>query len=78
MVKVEATPAKRGEVIDIARVFGAKVVDISSTTLTVEHSDRPERIDLLVDLLRPYKIKEIARTGTVALEKGCGTIGYKK
>ena len=54
------------------------MVDISPTTLTVEHSDRPERIDLLVELLTPYSIREIARTGTVALEKGCGTIGYKK
>ncbi|MBP1558506.1 MAG: acetolactate synthase small subunit [Oscillospiraceae bacterium] len=77
LIKVEADTSTRGEVIDIARVFGAKVVDISATTLTVEHSDRPERIDLLVDLLRPYRIQEIARTGTVALEKGCGTIGYK-
>jgi len=78
LVKVTAGTAQRGEVIDIARVFGAKVVDISPTTLTVEHSDRPERIDLLVELLTPYKIKEVARTGTVALEKGCGTIGLKK
>ena len=77
LVKVGAGLHQRGEVIDIARVFDAKIVDISPTTLTVEHSDRPERIDLLVDLLTPYKIKEVARTGTVALEKGAGTIGYK-
>jgi len=77
LIKVGAGIHQRGEVIDIARVFDAKVVDISTTTLTVEHSDRPERIDLLVDLLTPYKIKEVARTGTVALEKGAGTIGYK-
>lgn len=78
LIKVTAGAAQRGEVIDIARVLGAKVVDISPSSLTVEHSDRPERVDLLVELLTPYKIKEIARTGTVALEKGCGTIGYKK
>jgi acetolactate synthase-1/3 small subunit len=77
LIKVGAGLHQRGEVIDIARVFDAKIVDISTTTLTVEHSDRPERIDLLVDLLTPYKIKEVARTGTVALEKGAGTIGYK-
>lgn len=77
LIKVGAATAQRGEVIDIARVFGAKVVDISNTTLTVEHSDRPERIDLLVELLTPYQIREVARTGTVALEKGSGTIGYK-
>ena len=77
LIKVGAGLHQRGEVTDIARVFDAKIVDISTTTLTVEHSDRPERIDLLVDLLTPYKIKEVARTGTVALEKGAGTIGYK-
>ena len=54
-----------------------RVTAVGATTLTVEHSDRPERIDLLVELLTPYKIKEVARTGTVALEKGSGTIGYK-
>ena len=78
LIKVTAGTAQRGEIIDIARVFGAKIVDISPTTLTVEHSDRPERINLLAELLSPYKIKEIARTGTVALEKGSGTIGYKE
>lgn len=78
LVKITAGTSQRGEVIDIAKVFGAKIVDISPTTLTVEHSDRPERINLLVELLTPYKIKEIARTGTVALEKGSGTIGFKK
>lgn len=77
LVKVMAGAAQRSEVIDIARVLGAKIVDISPTTLTVEHTDRPERVKLLIDMLTPYKIKEIARTGQVALEKGSGTIGYK-
>ncbi len=74
LVKVNGKPKKRSEVIDIARVLGAKIVDISPATLTVELCDRPERIELLIELLAPYGIEEIARTGTVALEKGAGTI----
>ncbi len=77
LIKVLAGSAQRSEVIDIARVLAAKIVDISPSTLTVEHTDRPERVKLLIDMLAPYNIKEIARTGQVALEKGSGTIGYK-
>ena len=68
---------KRGEVIDIARVMDAKIVDISATTLTIELCDRPERVTLMTDLLSPYKVREVARTGTVALEKGAGDINYR-
>lgn len=76
LIKVGVTAAQRGEVIDIAKVMGAKVVDISHTTLSVELCDRPERVDLMTELLNQYKVQEIVRTGTVALEKGPGTIGY--
>ncbi len=78
LIKVGITAQARGEVIDIARVMNAKIVDISHTTLTVEICDRPERVDLAVELLSSYKIQELARTGAVALEKGSGTIGYKE
>jgi acetolactate synthase small subunit len=47
-----------------------EIVDISPTTLMLEHSDRPEQIDLLVELLAGYEIAAMARGGAIALQKG--------
>ena len=70
LVKVKMSVAQRGEIIDIVKIMQGEVVDISHTTLTVELSDRPEKIDLLIDLLSHYNIVEVARTGTIALQNG--------
>ena len=70
LIKVNATPQNRGEIIDIASIMKAKIVDMSHSTLTVEASDRPDRVKLLLEMLAPYGIAEIARTGMVALQKG--------
>lgn len=75
LIKVRATQKTRGEVIDIATIMNAKIVDLSRTTLTIEMSDRPERVELLLDMLLPYGVAEIARTGMVALQKGEKAIG---
>ena len=74
LVKVHATPKTRGEIIDIATIMKAKIVDISATTLTVEISERPEKVKQMLLLLEPYGIAELARTGMVALQKGSGGI----
>ncbi len=70
LVKVKMSVAQRGEIIDIVKIMQGEIVDISHTTLTVELSDKPEKIDLLIDLLSHYNIVEVARTGTIALQKG--------
>ena len=74
LTKTNATQQNRGEVIDIATIMNAKIVDLSRATLTVEMCDRPERVDLLIDMLTPYGIAEIARTGMIALQKGADAI----
>ena len=74
LIKVNANQQNRGEIIDIATIMNAKIVDLSHTTLTVEMSDRPERVDLLLDMLSPYGVAELARTGMVALQKGSEAI----
>lgn len=78
LIKVNATQQSRGEMIDIAAIMNAKIVDLSHTTLTVELCDRPERVELLLDMLTPYGIAEIARTGMIALQKGSEAIQNKK
>ncbi|MDF2655093.1 MAG: acetolactate synthase, small subunit [Bacillota bacterium] len=74
LVKVKMSADQRGEIIDIVKIMQGEIVDISHTTLTVEMSDKPEKIDLLIDLLSPYNIVEVARTGTIALQKGAAIV----
>lgn len=70
LIKVHSSSTKRFEIIKIADLTGAKVVDVASSTVTLEYSDTVEKTNTLVDLLKPYGIREIVSTGTVAIEKG--------
>ncbi|MDR1247547.1 MAG: acetolactate synthase small subunit [Clostridiales Family XIII bacterium] len=74
LIKVELSESQRSEIIDIAKIMDCEIVDISHTTLTLEHSDWPEKIDLLIDLLSKYLILEITRTGTIALQRGSDSV----
>lgn len=74
LLKVECTEKTRGDIMDVVRVMDAKVSDISKTTLTIELSDTNERLEIMQGLLKPYRILEVARTGTIALEKGASTL----
>ena len=70
MIKVSCNPKQRVEVVNIAELMEARIVDVTPTSLTLQSSDTTERTLTLIDLLHPYGIKEICRTGTIALEKG--------
>lgn len=70
LFKVSVTAGYRAEIMRIAELMGARIVDATRTTMTIEFSDTPERTDTLEALLRPYGIKEIVRTGVIAIEKG--------
>lgn len=70
LIKCVADSKTRSEVLDIAKMMEAKVADITKTSLTLEICDVPERLDLLEELLKPHTIREVMRTGTIALQKG--------
>ena len=70
MIKVTATPESRAQIMQLAGVFRARVVDVSAETLIVETTGTEEKIDRLLDVLRPYGIIEMARTGRVAMARG--------
>lgn len=70
LVKVSATSENRAGVIQIADVFRARIVDVAADSLTVEVTGDQGKIDGLVELLEPYGILELARTGIAALERG--------
>jgi len=72
MVKVACSPACRGEVMDIATIFHGNVCDLSTTTLTMEVVGKEDKMRALQEVLEPYGLLEIARTGRVALERESG------
>ena len=74
IVKVSTSTKTRQDVANLCQIMGAKIADISSTTMTLELSDTPDRVDLFESLLRPFSILEVARTGVIAVQKGSGKI----
>jgi acetolactate synthase-1/3 small subunit len=74
MVKISATPENRADVMKLAEVFRARVVDVTNTSLIIEITGNEEKIDGFVDVLRPYGIIEMVRTGIVAMERGTSTL----
>lgn len=74
LVKVSCTAAQRHELISIAKITQAKISDISVDSMTLELSDCESRLENFQELLRPYGIKEIVRTGTIAIQKGTAAL----
>jgi acetolactate synthase-1/3 small subunit len=70
LIKVKTPAASRSEVIQIVDIFKADIVDVSQDTLTIEITGTEDKIESLLDLLRPFGIKEIARTGRIAMVRG--------
>ena len=70
MIKVAATGATRGEVMQLVDVFRARVVDVAPESLIVEITGTEDKIDGLVDVLRPYGVMEMVRTGRVSMSRG--------
>jgi acetolactate synthase-1/3 small subunit len=69
LVKVHSTTDTRPEIMQIAEIFRAKVVDISPRTLTLEATGGRQKVDAIIKMLKPFTIKELARTGRVALKR---------
>jgi acetolactate synthase I/III small subunit len=70
LVKVRTEQAARSEIISIADIFRGTIVDASPKSLTIEVTGEREKIDALISLLTPFGIKEMARTGKVAMARG--------
>jgi acetolactate synthase-1/3 small subunit len=69
LMTIKAEPASRGQVIELVQVFGGKIVDVGHDELTVELAGNPAKLDDLEELMRPFGITELQRTGRVALPK---------
>ena len=70
LMKVQAPSAKRVEITLLIEMFRGRVVDIGMETMMVELSGREDKIEAFIELMRPYGIVELARTGRIALVRG--------
>lgn len=75
MIKVLADEDKRLDVLKLAELFRAHVIDVQTTTLIFEITGNDEKVTAFLRLLKPYGILEVIRTGLIALERGENTIG---
>ena len=74
ILKVSANSRTRGDIMTICNICGAKVADLSPTSISIELSDTPDRVNTFEELMRPFNILEVARTGVIALQRGGGKI----
>ena len=74
LIKVSANKGSREQIMTICGICGAKVAEISPTSMTRERSDTSDRVNTFEDMMRPFGILEVARTGIIALQKGAGKI----
>ena len=73
ILKVKTTPETRAQIFQLAQVYRARIIDVSPESLVVEITGNEDKVQSLVDVLDPYGIVEIARTGRLALLRGTGT-----
>ena len=72
LVKVAVDTSKRGEVLQIVDIFRARTIDVASESLTIEITGDENKLGAVIDMLRPYGIRELVRTGKVAIMRSSG------
>ncbi len=79
LIKVAATERTRGDIMRlVSEVYRARIVDAAPDTLVIEVTGPSEKIESLLTLVRPYGIKEVARTGCVAMARGSGAVAVSR
>lgn len=70
LVKVKSTRANRSEIVQVADLFRAKIIDVNNTSLVIECTGNPNKMKAFVAMIEPFGIIDMARTGNVAIERG--------
>ncbi|MFQ5957550.1 MAG: acetolactate synthase small subunit [Candidatus Brocadiales bacterium] len=70
LVKINVPPGKRGEILEVVDIFRGKIVDVGQKDMIVELSGAEDKVEAMLKLLRPYGVKETARTGQIAMARG--------
>ncbi len=73
LVKVHSTGATRPEIATLANIFDAKIVDVATNSMVIEMTGTPSKVDNFVETIRPYGVKEMMRTGRIAMVRGSRT-----
>jgi acetolactate synthase-1/3 small subunit len=74
LIKVDAEPQVRSEIIHMAEIFRANIVDVSRKSMTIELTGDKDKISAFEELLKPFGIKELVRTGIIAVNRGTNSI----
>jgi acetolactate synthase I/III small subunit len=74
IIKVSADKESRSEIMQIVNIFRAKIIDVSQRSMIIEVTGDEEKVDAMVQLLRQFGIKEIARTGKVSMVRGARVV----
>ena len=69
LIKVKYNKGNRREIMETCEVMGAEIVDMSETLMMIQICDTPEKIQLMISMLAQVSVVEVARTGTLALQK---------
>jgi len=78
LIKVSVSAEKRSEIMTIAEIMGGKIIDLTLSTITLEFSNTTHHLQRVEEILKPYGILEIVRTGSIAIQTGPETITNKK
>ncbi|BDG58926.1 acetolactate synthase small subunit [Caldinitratiruptor microaerophilus] len=78
LVKVHAEPSRRAQILQLADIFRARVVDVGRRHMTIEVTGTQDKVEALINLAREYGIQEVVRTGVIALERGGTAVKYEK
>ena len=70
LIKLKADPAARSEIIEIVQLFRGKTVDVHNESLTIEATGSPDKLAALLEMLKPYGVRELVQSGLVALGRG--------
>ena len=70
LIRIHAPSEKRAEVVELTNLFRGRVVDVARKSLIVEMSGPEDKLEAFIDLVRPYGISELARTGVIAMKRG--------
>ena len=70
LLRMHAPPGVRRDILDVVEIFRGRVVDVADSSVIVEVTGNTEKIDNFIELMRPFGIKEMARSGAVALVRG--------
>lgn len=77
LIKVKASGPERAEILRIVEIFRGKVIDVTSDTYTIEITGDEDKVRAIIELLKPFGVKEVVRTGKIAITRGAQPLKAK-